>query len=277
MIMVQFLPELSLLLSLISPNSLTKLQTVTDKFIINVCHKIYGHVCCGSYIRRNWVLITYECSWDRRDQKFIELVAENPNLDCVHGQSRQPKKLYLPRRKYLDTNHRIALVTFTEPFVMGTASVALIPIHETVTNHDACVMYEYYYDDVLSDFALKSHGIRFWHVSHCRDFFPYDYKYATKGISCAETMDQFSLPETVALRGLSPVVCDNKLKGYVIAANRTTLVVMTIEFQYDWIISKLKTLLDKNKCPRLKINLENGILLLIGAYVCFILTRSLIK
>ncbi|GJQ73220.1 hypothetical protein Trydic_g13600 [Trypoxylus dichotomus] len=228
--------RLALQLIIVLCNFVEGAEDVHYKHLINICHRIFGHLCIGSYIDEFWVLIPYECAWDRTDQELIRLMADNPNLDCVHGQYRNPAQLIVPSYNFIRQNYRVALIEIEEPFIMLATSVDTIDIPiSTNASAKRCNMYEYYYNEERLDFALRSIPVTFTVMDECRRFFSDNFEQIADAVLCGSAKIEVSFLEVVNLSGLSPVICDKQLKGYVIAANHSTIVVMRIAFQTDWI------------------------------------------
>lgn len=217
---------------LIVYNLLSQPEAVHYKYLINVCHRKFGHLCLGSYIDQYWILIPSECAWNPYEEDYIRLMADNPTLDCVHGQYRKPYAIFLPSRLFLDKFHRIALIEINDPFVMGSE---MINMTEVNTTSKFCSMYIYSFDYEIEDFALKPVDVVLTDYEPCKDFFMYGVDSVRDIMVCGIVSTEVSVIEMVDLKGISPVVCGDLLEGFVVASNHSVVVILRVAYQRDWI------------------------------------------
>lgn len=234
---VSTVPLAWILIAVIFFQSFPESQGQYFVYVINVCHRKFGHRCIGAYISSEWILIPYECGWPETQQEYILLIADNPELDCIHGQYREPQCLYLPDRQQLFRNYRFALIRIKEPFIMDS-SVGTIGVSTSDEPKGSCVMHFYSYIPGYSDFTLKLVKVNIVNMSSCGMFFAENSDEYQGSMFCGKAAKTISMAETVDLSGMSPFVCNQELWGFVVTANRSYVTIMSVTPQKSWIKQK---------------------------------------
>lgn len=203
-------------------------------FIINVCHLQLGHRCLGCYIREYWVVTLHECAWSITQFHHTRMVADNPTLDCVGGQYRDALAIYLHPRTSL-THQRIALVKLERPFILDRG-VSMVNVGKPRKSYKSCTVYKCGRDERRRRKSqLYPIHAQLTEIEKCESLFNYSFFAPRRLMTCGDTKEELSHTEMIRFSGISPLVCHGRLKGFVIAANHTTIGILRILYDTDWI------------------------------------------
>ncbi|KAK9710476.1 Trypsin [Popillia japonica] len=209
-----------------------------NTFIINVCHLRLGHRCLGCYIRQSWVLTLYECAWTAKQFKHVRLLAGNPTLDCYGGQYRSAVAVYLHPKTSL-SSQRTGLIRLDEPFRMERG-VSMVNVGKPSSPYDTCTIYKFSEDNIQEQ-ELYAIPVYRTATENCDSLFNYSYFISKELMACAFSEKKLSFMETVKFAGISPVICYGRLRGFVIAANGTTVGVLSTYYDAEWIDSIIRS------------------------------------
>lgn len=218
------------------------------QYIINVCHVRLGHRCIGCYIRQTFVLTSRGCAWTSSRFRNIRLVADNPTLNCLEGQYRKAIAIYFEPITEEHWYHGSALVKLEFPFIRST-HVGLIHVTHPTAYYRKCSVFKCDNDVAYASFRIRSILADIVDISECNSLIEYSYFIRKETVMCARSKERLTYAETVKFAGISPLICENSVKGFVIAANGTILCVHRLREDVAWIemISRIGLMNDSNK------------------------------
>ncbi|GJQ88112.1 hypothetical protein Trydic_g13121 [Trypoxylus dichotomus] len=129
---------------------------------------------------------------------------------------------------------RTALVRLDEPFALERG-VSMVSVGKPTKSVSKCTIYKYGQGVENRQRHLYAIDSEVIHTENCQGLFNYSFFIWEDMMSCSKTQEEFSHMEVVKFHGISPVVCDGKLKGYVIAANHSIVGILRIYYDSQWI------------------------------------------
>ncbi|GJQ73249.1 hypothetical protein Trydic_g13625 [Trypoxylus dichotomus] len=191
-------------------------------YLINICHDRIGSKCLGAYIKERWVVVAWECAKEA-DADIAYLVGYSPNLNCTTGLEREINLLVFQSDHAANSDRELVLIRLFKD-MEPLSGVKKIEIETgSLQLHEICHCFIY------ETRGLIELEVDIVNTEVCLGEYR-DGRFETEIMICG----YIDGTETI-LSGLTPLVCKEKLVGFVVGHSNSLLKILTVASQMDWI------------------------------------------